>query len=167
MMQVNSVSQIQYNATDGTVQPAKVTKQNLYGVADFFPLRNYERHWKIAGQFITVPVAVALPLNSTPLDRPFFGIGLGTRLFQFMVGDSYSLVNSPTTLAVGAPSTPSKLAANSTNHRINKVMFGLNVSVTSVVNALSKSKTPNTATPTTPPKSAPAPAPAPAPASTP
>src|SRR6202035_3075848 len=75
MMQVKTVSDINYNATDGTVQPAKVTKQNLFAAADFFPLRNYERHWKIKGQFISVPVAVAIPLNSTPLDRPFFGAG--------------------------------------------------------------------------------------------
>lgn len=162
MMQVNSVSEIQYNATDGTVQPAKVTKQNLFAVADLFPLRHYERHWKIKGQFIAVPVAIAIPLNSTPLDRPFFGAGVGTRAFQFMVGASYDSVSNPKSLTVGSASTPSKLAADSTTHRVTKLMFGLNVSVTSVVNALTKNKTANTATPTPAPKP-PAPAPAPAP----
>jgi hypothetical protein len=93
MMQVKSISDVTYNATDGTVQPAKVTKQNLLAVADLFPLRNLERHWKVAGQFISVPLAAAIPLNSTPLNSPFFGMGLGTRAFQFMTGVSYDQVS--------------------------------------------------------------------------
>ena len=152
MMQVKTVSDITYNATDGTVQPAKVTKQNIFAAADVFPLRNYERHWKIKGQFISVPIAVAIPLNSTPLDRPFFGAGIGTRAFQFMVGISYDSASSPRTLTVGAPTTPSKLAADSTTHRVSKLMLGLNVSVTSVVNALTKSKATSTPTPPSTPK---------------
>jgi hypothetical protein len=148
MMQVNSITDIQYNASDGTVQPAKVTKQNLFAVGDIFPLRNWERHWMIHGQFISLPIAVAIPLNSTPLNRPFFGAGLGTRAFQFMAGVSYDLVSSPTTLSVGSPTSPSKLAANSDTHRVSKLMLGLNVSVTSVVKALTKSKSGTTSTTT-------------------
>ena len=140
MLQVKSVNDIQYNAADGTVQPAKITKEDVFAAVDLFPFRSFERHLMFRGQYIRVPFSAAIPLNSKPLDRPFFGIGLGTKDVQFMAGVSYSSITAPTTLLVGQATTPSKLAANSDTHRVAKLMLGLNVSVTSVVKVLTKAK---------------------------
>lgn len=134
---LKEVKEVQFNSEDGTVTAKEVTRQNAYGFLNLF-----FGHQDLKGDtFLKVPhVVLGVPISKKPLDRPIVGLGYGIRKFSlkfdFYAGVVFNRVREPRTLAAGEAATEGQLEADLQTKRVRKFVFGVNLPLRQVKEAL-------------------------------
>lgn len=134
---VSKIKELDYNADDGTVRPKTIDKQNLLAFVNLFIKPKDLKDTK-SGLFPRGLIGLAI--GRRPLDRIFFGGGIGINKAQFFAGLMLNKVQSPMTLASGGKATPSQLRSDLRGHYDKKFLVGLNLPVRQVVDALKTKK---------------------------
>src|SRR5882724_255332 len=138
---VKSVSEVQYNSTDGSVQDKTVSKVNAYGLFHWYP---YPVDLK--ADYPWMPSIVAgLSLSGKPLNKPFAGLAMGFRKplpfrVNVFAGIVFNKVFAPTTLTTGSPATPGELNNDLASHRVKKLLVGIDIPIPQFIKAISNSK---------------------------
>ena len=131
------INQLQYGS-DGTVQAKTVSKANAYGMAHWYPMPV-----DLKGDYPWQPSLVAgLPISGKPLNKPFVGAAFGLKnplpiKVNFFAGAVFNKVFAPSTLAKGSTATAAQLNADLASHRVTKLLYGVDISITSLVKAVS------------------------------
>jgi hypothetical protein len=129
---LNGISEVQYSSTDDTLQPKTVTRANSYALAHWYPypvdLKSGYPSWP--------SLVGGLAIAGKPLNKPFAGVAVGThKPFPLRVnvfaGAVFNKVFSP----APTPTEPTHLSS----HRVTKLMYGIDIPISQLVSALSKS----------------------------
>lgn len=139
---LKEVKEVQFNASDGTVTAKEVTRQNAYGFLNLFVFGKQDLK---SDGFLKVPhLLFGVPISKKPLDRPVIGLGYGFHKFSInfdmYAGVVFNRVREPRTLGVGASATEGQLEADFQTRRVRKFIFGVNLPLRQVKDALSGSK---------------------------
>lgn len=138
---LKEVKEVQFNSSDGTVTAKEVTRQNAYGFLNlFFPARDLK-----ADSYLHFPhLLFGVPISKKPLDNPVVGLGYGIHKFSLnfdmYAGVVFNRVREPRTLAAGESATEAQLQADLQTRRVRKFIFGVNLPLRQVKDALSGSK---------------------------
>jgi hypothetical protein len=132
------VKEVQFNSSDGTVSAKEVTRQNAYGFLNIF----FGKQDLTGDSFLKVPhIVLGVPISKKPLDNPVVGLGYGIRKysikFDFYAGVVFNRVREPRTLGVGDSATEGQLEADLQTRRVRKFIFGVNLPLRQVKEALS------------------------------
>jgi hypothetical protein len=132
------VKEVQFNSDGGTVTAKEVTRQNAYGFLNiFFPSRDLKDD-----KLLNFPhLVLGVPISKKPLDNPVVGIGYGIRKFSLKfdmyAGVVFNRVREPRTLGAGDAATQGELEADFQTKRVRKFVFGVNLPLRQVKEALS------------------------------
>jgi hypothetical protein len=130
---VRSIKELEFTASDGTVRAKKVERQNMYAFFNFYPVPLDTEGFK----FHKYPSIIAgVPITGKPLDRPIVGVGFLFNRAQLFVGVAFNKVNEPQTLKADDPASQSKLESDLKARRENKFVWGINVPIRQVLDAL-------------------------------
>lgn len=132
---VNKIKELEFNAQDGTVRAKEIDRQKLLAFFNFFPQPLDTKGTK----FRAIPHAiVGVALSKNPLDRIVVGGGWGLNKVQFFAGIGFNKVQSPATLATGDSASQAQLDSDLRSKYEKKFVFGLNLPVRQVLDALKK-----------------------------
>lgn len=151
---VNSINELQYSSTDGSVTTKQVSRLNAYGLFDIFPVAS---DLKTPPAFAWPHLIVGLPFSGKVFNKPFFGGGgvvnfqqipkIGPALakivpvkLNFYGGVVYNKEFRPSSLNVGDPGSPAAVANSLSPHRVWKGQFGIEFSIRDVKDKLSSTK---------------------------
>jgi hypothetical protein len=134
---VSKINQLQYSADTGTVSAKTIDKQNLFAFVNLF-FKPVDLKDTKSGLIPRALIGVAI--NSQPLNRVFFGGGIGINKVQLFAGLVLNKVQSPATLKSGGAATPSQLNSDLQGRYDKKFLMGLNLPVRQVVDALKAKK---------------------------
>jgi hypothetical protein len=138
---LKEVKEVQFNSSDGTVTAKEVSRQNAYGFLNIF---FGKKDLKSDGFLKTPHLVFGVPISKKPLDRPVIGLGYGihkwTINFDMYAGVVFNRVREPRTLGVGASATEGQLEADLQTRRVRKFIFGVNLPLRQIKDALSGSK---------------------------
>lgn len=134
---VSKIKELSFDASDGTVRPKEIDRQKLFAMLNIF-FKPIDTKGAKPNLFPHLLAGVALSKN--PLDRIFVGGGLGLNKVQFFAGVAFNRVATPQTLSTGSSATPSQLEADLKRRYEPKFVFGLNLPVRQVVDALKAKK---------------------------
>lgn len=131
------VKEVQFNSEDGTVTAKEVTRQNAYGFLNIF----FGKQDLTGDSFLKAPhLVLGVPISKKPLDHPVVGLGYGIRKFSvkfdFYAGVVFNRVREPRTLGTGDPATQGELEADFQTKRVRKLIFGVNLPLRQVKEAL-------------------------------
>jgi len=131
------VKEVQFNSDGGTVTAKEVTRQNAYGFLNIF----FQKQDLTGDSFLNTPhLVLGVPISKKPLDRPVVGLGYGIRKFSvkfdFYAGVVFNRVREPRTLNTGDPATQGQLEADFQTKRVRKFIFGVNLPLRQVKEAL-------------------------------
>jgi hypothetical protein len=134
---IRGVRELQYNADDGTVRTRAVERQNAYGFLNIFPVPVDVR----GDDFLRSPhFVLGVPISGRPLDRPVIGLGYGINRFRvnfdFFAGVVFNRVREPRVLRPGDPASQSQLESDLRSRRVGKFIFGINLPIRQVIEAL-------------------------------
>jgi hypothetical protein len=136
---VKSVDEFKYESINGIVTPRNVSQQNAYAFLNLFP-RAFDV--KSDETYPFPHLVLGLPISGKPLDRPFVGAGYGINNFLFkfnlFAGYTFDRVEEPGTLGAGTAATQSQLESDLRTRRIPKFIFGVNIPVRLIKDALTK-----------------------------
>ena len=134
---VTKVKELSFNADDGTVRAKEIDRQKLFAFFNFYPKPIDTKGTKL----LKFPHLVAgVALSKKPLDRIFVGGGWGFNKVHFFAGVAFNKIESPQALATGAMATPAQLNADLKSRYQPKFIFGLDLPVRQVVDALKGKK---------------------------
>lgn len=123
---LTSYKDASYDQTGGTISPKTINRQNIYAVADFYYPRVIPTFTNL--RWLPHPL-FGMPLKGQPLRNTMAGFGMGLHWlepFAAVVFDDQEI--------------PSSNKTATTNHMVYKLVWGLNISVSSAYKALSASK---------------------------
>ena len=134
---ISKIKELSFNAQDGTVRPKEIDRQKLFAMFNIFfrPIDTKDLH---SSRFPHFMAGVAL--SKKPLDRVFAGAGYGLNKVQVFAGVAFNRVAVPQTLSSGASASQSQLEADLRQKYSPKFVFGLNLPVRQVVDALKANK---------------------------
>ncbi len=135
---VPGVKQTKFTAPSGKVVASTTTHTDVYA---FFDLG-----YDLQNRALRIPhLEVGIPVASQPLYRPFVGVGewitplLGLEKKKFplrlgvFVGAVIAKQYSPATLGVGSTATAGDLTTDLRSHRVTKLLYGLDFSVSELI----------------------------------
>lgn len=127
------VKELQFNADNNTVGPRKIERQNVYAFLDLYPVAT---DTKGLG-FMKFPGLIfGLPIKGKPFDHPVAGINFGLNRVKLFGGVVFNRVREPATLGAGDTATPSELEADLRTRYVRKFIWGVNVPLRQVKDAL-------------------------------
>jgi hypothetical protein len=138
---VKSFKEVQYDTEGGQVRAKEVNRQNAYGFLNlFFNPRGVDTK---GDEFYKTPhLVLGVPISGKPLDRPMVGLGFGFYnyglKFNLFGGLVFNRVREPRTLAAGQAATGAQLESDLQTRRVTKFIFGFNIPVKQLKDALSK-----------------------------
>ena len=133
------VKEVQFNSSDGTVTAKEVTRQNAYGFLNLF----FGKQDLKGDTLLKLPhIVLGVPISKKPLDNPVVGLGYGVRKFSlkfdFYAGVVFNRVREPRTLGAGEAATEGQLEADLQTKRVRKFIFGVNLPLRQVKEALGR-----------------------------
>jgi hypothetical protein len=134
---VKSVKELEFTASDGVVRAKKIERQNVYAFFNFYPAPVDTEGFK----FHKYPSIIAgVPITGKPLDRPIVGVGFLFNRAQLFVGVAFNKVNDPQTLKANDLASQSKLESDLKTRRERKFVWGINLPVRQVLDAIKSMK---------------------------
>lgn len=140
---VKGFKEVKYDAENGQVTGRAVNRQNAYGFLNLF--LNPRGVDTKGEEFIKTPhLVLGVPISGKPLDRPMVGLGMGfyktSFKFNVFAGAVFNRVREPRTLAAGQTATPAELEGDLQTRRVTKFIFGFNLPVKQLKDALAPKK---------------------------
>jgi len=134
---ITKIKELSFDASDGTVRPKEIDRQKLFAMINIFfkPIDTKGVKPNLFPHFLA-----GVALSKKPLDRIFVGGGLGLNKVQLFAGVAFNRVASPQTLTAGTNATQPQLEADLKFKYEPKFVFGLNLPVRQVVDALKAKK---------------------------
>lgn len=134
---VKSVSDLQYTSSNDTVVPTKITKQNVFAVADLYlpPI-------DLAGttySMIPHPI-IGVSMASQPLHSILVGGAVGLHFAEIYVGSDFVKQQTLSGLSSGSAATPQQLSSATSNKFKAQFVVGINLPVKAAYSALTKTK---------------------------
>jgi hypothetical protein len=140
---IPGVRETKYTIVNNSLKGTSTTHTNAYALFDLYPFA------KVVTKDSGIPhFAVGLPLTGQTFYRPFFGMSenlTGWNGFQqwsglpslnFFAG----IVYMKTSVVTGSPANPAELTTDQHSVRVVKALFGVEVSVKSLINKVGKPK---------------------------
>jgi hypothetical protein len=135
---ITKISEVSYVSSSNTLVPAKVDKQNLFALFNYYP-KAFDI--KTSGWSRYPHLVAGVAMDSKPLQKSLIGIGYGPVIAHFYAGLLLHTYRLPAGTSCGT--TPSVSQSNSaaiSNRTCPEFSFGLNVAVGAIADTL-KNKT--------------------------
>ena len=130
---VKKVSALQYNSTSNVVTANSINKEDLFVVADYYPIPTD----LLASSYSFRPAIFAgVALQSQPLHSIIAGVSVGLHLVQFYAGALLIKQQQLNGIAVGGTATPGQLAAGTTYGYQPSFTIGIKLSIRSGIAAV-------------------------------
>lgn len=141
---LKSINELEYVATDGTIRHKKIERQNVYAFLNLYPVpvdtKEYKAKESFKNFFKKPSFIVGLPIKGKPLERPIVGGGFLLYRAQVFAGVAFNRVREPQTMKAGEASTQAKLEADLKFRTEPKFVWGINVPMRQIVDALKAKK---------------------------
>lgn len=136
---VQSVRELSFKSEGNQVVGQAKEKQSVYGFLNLYP---WAVDLKSEGFYTRPHLVLGVPLASKPLHRPFVGLGTGVFKspikFNIFAGMVFLRQRVPRTLAEGDTATAADLDADLRTRWVRKFMFGINLPVSQIKDAIKK-----------------------------
>ena len=136
---VKSVRELQFKSDGNRVFAEAKEKHSVYGFLNLYPKAVDLK----SDDFFTFPhIVLGVPLASKPLHHPFAGVGTGLHKmpikFNIFAGIVFNRERVPRTLGEGSAATTGQLEADLRTRWVRKFMFGINLPVSQIKDAIKK-----------------------------
>lgn len=137
---LKSVNELEYVATDGIIRAKKIERQNVYAFLNLYPRPVDTKNFKTKEFFKYPGFIVGLPIKGKPLERPIVGGGFLLYRVQVFAGVAFNKIREPQKMMAGQMSTQAKLESDLKTKYQPKFVWGINVPIRQVVDALKAKK---------------------------
>lgn len=133
---IRKISEFTYVSASNSLVPAKVDKQNIFAVFDYY-FKAVDT--KSGGWYAFPHLLTGVAIGSQPLKKVLIGGGYGPMFANFYVGLLLNTQRLPAGSSCGSTPTAAQLASSPLkNHTCPELSVGLNVGVGSIISALKK-----------------------------
>jgi len=134
---ITKLSQLKFNADNGTVTPEEASTGAAFGTVNLYPFPVDVR----TRRFSPYPyVVLGVGISRQPMQRMLFGVGWGPKFAQFYAGAALVKGQELTGLAEGDSATPDALTRATKKGYSPQFSFGINLPVRAFIDLLGEKK---------------------------
>lgn len=134
---VKKASALQYSSTSNTVTASSINKNNLFAVADIYPI---PVNLTATSPSLVPDFFFGVAMDSQPLHSLIFGASVGIHLAQIYAGALLIKQQQLAGLSSGSTATPGQLAGATSYSYQPQFTVGIKISIRSAASSLSKGK---------------------------